>query len=209
MNEKKRNFDQAAKTWDSNERRQRLADGVFCAINDNVPIDKNMRALDFGCGTGLVSLKIQPLVREIVCADSSMGMLEVLQSKIRASDLDNISTLYLPEGELSVISGNYDLIFSSMTLHHINNLEELFLKFGELLAENGYLCLADLDSDDGLFHEDNSGVYHNGFDRSELISLLKKCGFKYLRDLTAVEIEKEIQSGIKRKFTIFLIICRK
>jgi len=32
MNEKKRNFDQAAKTWDSNERRQRLADGVFCAI---------------------------------------------------------------------------------------------------------------------------------------------------------------------------------
>lgn len=96
-----------------------------------------------------------------------------------------------------------------MTLHHINNLEELFLKFGELLAENGYLCLADLDSDDGLFHEDNSGVYHNGFDRSELISLLKKCGFKYLRDLTAVEIEKEIQSGIKRKFTIFLIICRK
>ncbi|HOQ12374.1 MAG TPA: class I SAM-dependent methyltransferase [Spirochaetota bacterium] len=209
MNEKKRNFDQAAKTWDSNERRQRLADGVFCAIKDNVPIDKNMRALDFGCGTGLVSLKIQPLVREIVCADSSMGMLEVLQSKIRASDLDNISTLYLPEGELSVISGNYDLIFSSMTLHHINNLEELFLKFGELLAENGYLCLADLDSDDGLFHEDNSGVYHNGFDRSELISLLKKCGFKYLRDLTAVEIEKEIQSGIKRKFTIFLIICRK
>ena len=208
MNEK-RNFDQAAKTWDSNERRQRLADGVFCAIKDNVPIDKNMRALDFGCGTGLVSLKIQPLVREIVCADSSMGMLEVLQSKIRASDLDNISTLYLPEGELSVISGNYDLIFSSMTLHHINNLEELFLKFGELLAENGYLCLADLDSDDGLFHEDNSGVYHNGFDRSELISLLKKCGFKYLRDLTAVEIEKEIQSGIKRKFTIFLIICRK
>ncbi|HOK03314.1 MAG TPA: class I SAM-dependent methyltransferase [Spirochaetota bacterium] len=209
MNEKKRNFDQAAKTWDSNERRQMLADGVFRAIKDNVPIDKNMRALDFGCGTGLVSLKIQPLVREIVCADSSMGMLEVLQSKIRASDLDNISTLYLPEGELSVISGNYDLIFSSMTLHHINNLEELFLKFGELLAENGYLCLADLDSDDGLFHEDNSGVYHNGFDRSELISLLKKCGFKYLRDLTAVEIEKEIQSGIKRKFTIFLIICRK
>ncbi|OQA98823.1 MAG: putative methyltransferase YcgJ [Spirochaetes bacterium ADurb.Bin218] len=209
MNEKKRNFDQAAKTWDSNERRQGLADGVFCAIKDNVAIDKNMRALDFGCGTGLVSLKIQPLVREIVCADSSMGMLEVLQSKIRASDLDNISTLYLPEGELSVISGNYDLIFSSMTLHHINNLEELFLKFGELLAENGYLCLADLDSDDGLFHEDNSGVYHNGFDRSELISLLKKCGFKYLRDLTAVEIEKEIQSGIKRKFTIFLIICRK
>ncbi len=209
MNEKKRNFDQAAKTWDSNERRQMLADGVFRAIKDNVPIDKDMRALDFGCGTGLVSLKIQPLVREIVCADSSMGMLEVLQSKIRASDLDNISTLYLPEGELSVISGNYDLIFSSMTLHHINNLEELFLKFGELLAENGYLCLADLDSDDGLFHEDNSGVYHNGFDRSELISLLKKCGFKYLRDLTAVEIEKEIQSGIKRKFTIFLIICRK
>jgi len=209
MKENSKKFDEASKSWDSNQRRQKLAEGVFSSIKKNVNLNKEMRALDFGCGTGLVSLRLQPFVKEIVGADSSRGMLEVFEEKIASANLNNAKTLYLEDGNLSALSGSYDLIVSSMTLHHIKDLEGLFLKFADLLKDGGFLCLADLDSDDGLFHEDNAGVYHYGFDRRDLISLLERSGFTYFKDLTAAEVEKEIPSGQRRIFSIFLIICRK
>ena len=43
-----------------------------------------IRVLDFGCGTGLLTEKIAPLVNEIVAIDSSPKMIEVLRKKPKA-----------------------------------------------------------------------------------------------------------------------------
>jgi hypothetical protein len=55
-----------------------------------------------------------------------------------------------------------------MALHHIEAIHPLLKRFHECLAEGGALCIADLDPEGGLFHSNNAGVYHFGFDREEL-----------------------------------------
>jgi Predicted methyltransferase (contains TPR repeat) len=42
-----------------------------------------MKVLDFGCGTGLLSFFLQPYVGEITGIDTSKGMIEVFDKKLK------------------------------------------------------------------------------------------------------------------------------
>ncbi len=65
-----------------------------------------------------------------------------------------------------------------MTLHHIPDLQPVLRAFASLLSEGGHLCIVDLESEDGSFHENNPDFHgHNGFSRSGLAALLKRVGF--------------------------------
>jgi len=70
-----RDFDTAAATWDEEPRRVKLSEDMAAAIAGRVPLSKSMTAIDYGCGTGLLTLLIQPHVGRIIGADSSKGML--------------------------------------------------------------------------------------------------------------------------------------
>jgi hypothetical protein len=53
--EDKRDFDIVADTWDEEPRRVKLAEEVTAAIRREVSLTCEMEALDYGCGSGLVS----------------------------------------------------------------------------------------------------------------------------------------------------------
>jgi cyclopropane fatty-acyl-phospholipid synthase-like methyltransferase len=209
MKGEKRDFNQAAATWDEEPRRARLADDTACAISDEIALTCNMDVLDFGCGTGLLTLRLQPFVRSITGLDSSHGMLNVLDAKIRSIGLPNVTTrlIHLDEGD--TIEGSYHLITSSMAFHHIRDIPPLLDQFHRVLVPFGYLCIADLDLDDGQFHGgNNDGVFHDGFDRSELRRMFIGAGFDDIRDRTAATVVKPVPGGT-RPFTIFLMTGRK
>ena len=59
------------------------------------------------------------------------------------------------------------------------------------LKPNGQIALADLDTEDGHFHSENTeGVYHFGFDRKELKHLFEENGFKNVEFVTTHTIDK-------------------
>jgi hypothetical protein len=89
---------------------------------------------------------------------------------------------------------------SNMTLHHVKELKSLFHQFQNIILPGGYLCIADLDLDDGMFHVDNTGVFHSGFDRAEMREVFRDTGFENIQDITAAEM---------RRFTIFLMTGQK
>jgi len=90
--ENKRNFDKAAAQWDANPGQVKLANKIADAIIREGSLEPTMNALDFGCGTGLVTLRLQPLLKSILGVDSSQGMLGALQRKINASGVANVWT---------------------------------------------------------------------------------------------------------------------
>ena len=168
MSAQERDFDKEAASWDQEPGRIKLANDVARAIQDEIRITPAMDALDFGCGTGLLTLQMQPLVRTITGVDSSQGMLDVLRSKVQDRDLTNVRIQLRDLARGDRLEGRYHLILSSMTLHHIREIGPLIQEFSKALLPGGYLCIADLDPDDGRFHSNNEGVFHLGFDRSVL-----------------------------------------
>ena len=207
MNEK-RDFDKAASSWDEDPRRVRLAGNVAAAIIDTIHPDRTIDVLDFGCGTGLITLLLQPQVKSIVGVDSSRGMLDVLEQKVRERGLANVGTLFCDFERGDRPAGRFHLIVSSMTLHHVPDLQALFRLFCDLLQPGGLLGIADLDAEDGSFHDDPTGVHHHGFDREMITSLLSKAGFVECSDKTADVIVKGSVPDT-REYPVFLITARK
>ena len=197
-------FDEAAATWDEEPRRVRLARAVADEIARQIHLSHNMDVLDFGCGTGLLTLALQPLVRSVTGADASSGMLDVLKQKVQAQGLANVETILLDSKVPLSLDARFHLIVSSMALHHVANLAPLFSRFHKQLEPGGRVGLADLDREDGSFHEDARDVFHLGFERSELQTLLAAAGFVGLDVTTATITRKE-----NRDYPVFLITGRR
>lgn len=201
-------FDKSAQAWDEKPLRVRLANDVANAVKSRVPLTPETDVLDFGCGTGLLSLALQPFVRNVTGVDSSSGMLSELAGKIQQQGVSNVNTLHLDVEQGDVLSGSYHLVVSSMTLHHIPQVGQLFDQFKNILMPGGHLAVADLDAEGGRFHEDNTGVFHFGFDRDELARELIAAGFRDVADATAAEITKAPAENCTETFTVFLLTAR-
>lgn len=209
MSTEKKDFDQEAAAWDENPGRVKVAQDIAAAILGNVTITPDMDALEFGCGTGLVSLRLQPFVRSITGVDSSHGMLDVFRAKIARLKPGNVSALFVDLDNGGSLTGSYQLVVSSMTLHHVKDYRPLLGQFYTITAPGGRLCVADLDSEEGRFHENNSGVFHHGFDREALRAAVETAGFGDVAFVTAAEIAKPSPSGEMRNFTVFLLTARR
>jgi len=209
MNDKKRDFDKVADTWDEDPIRIRLAEDIAGAISREIMLTSDMDVLDFGCGTGLLTLQLQAKVHSVTGVDSSTGMLSVLENKIARQNLANVRTLYCDLDRGDVLTDVYQLVTSSMTLHHIKEIGPLLAQFHKILSPSGHLCIADLDLDEGQFHSDNEGVFHDGFDRALLRQAFTEAGFDDVRDITAAEVTKPLPGGGTRKFSVFLMTGRK
>ena len=191
-------FDQAAANWDLTERRVLLAKAVAAAIAQRVALRPTLKVLDFGCGTGLVALELAGRVGSLSGADTSPEMLKALADKARAQGLA-VGLLSLePEGG-GDLGGPYDLIVSSMTLHHVADVPALFRRFLDHLRPGGRVALADLDEEDGGFHGDQLGVCHLGFPRPQIKRWLETAGYREVALDTATVTHKE-----GRDYPVFL-----
>jgi len=201
-------FDDYAKTWDTDKRINR-AKKIANEIRNSIDSENNYSAMEFGCGTGLVSFNLYDKFKKITLIDSSNGMMEILNSKINESKVNNMVTNCVDILEEDSIDMKFDVIYNSMVLHHINDTEAIIKKFHELLNKDGYLCIVDLDEEDGSFHKkypDFDG--HNGFNQEKLKSILLKVGFNDIESNTFYYDEKIIE-GQKINYSLFLMKARK
>ncbi|MBW4056610.1 MAG: class I SAM-dependent methyltransferase [Proteobacteria bacterium] len=185
-----RNFDAAALHWDEEPRRLKLAGEIAASIRANLTLSPEWDALDFGCGTGLVTFQLAPDLRSITGVDSSSGMIERLTAKTQKSGLSNVRAELCDLGKGELPTGKYHLITSSMTLHHIKDIAPLLQLLKTLLHPGGRIALADLEAENGSFHEDPTGVFHHGFSTEELTGMLEMAGFSSIVITTAAHVVK-------------------
>ena len=202
------NFDERAKDWDSDPAKVERARVVAEAIRNAVPLSTNMSALEYGCGTGLLSFALQSDLGQITLADTSQGMLDVLTEKIAAAGVMNMHPARLDLSIDTLPAERYDLTYSLMVLHHIHDAKNMISKFHALLKTNGYLLVADLDKEDGTFHTDGTTDVHKGFERTELQKWVEAAGFVNVTFSTAYEIKKDV-NGAEKFFPVFLMTARK
>lgn len=195
-------FDARAESWDDAGKVKR-AEEVAAAMRRAVPLSRSMKALEYGAGTGLLSFCLRDALGPITLADSSAGMRAVAERKITAAKARDMRVIDLDLMRDPVPTERYDLIFSMMMLHHVPDVPRVLAAFHSLLNPRGWLCHADLDTEDGSFHGPEVNVHH-GFERGTLRSWLTAAGFTDVSLGDCCSIEHGVRS-----YSIFLATCRK
>ena len=88
------NFNSEASSWDNHRRAQR-AKIIAEEISKTVELKSHFNALEFGCGTGLVSFNLYGKFQHITLVDTSKGMIDVLNKKIQNSFVKNMNALHM------------------------------------------------------------------------------------------------------------------
>ena len=166
--------------------------------------DRSLRAMDFGCGTGLLTYKIlDPNVfHEIVGVDVSEGMIKTFQQKIRldnqtqikmsavCTDLSKISLATLNDTMVFCkaddlaheIQTGFDVVYSLLTFHHIERPEFILNEVlkDEYLNNGGRIILMDYEHDKTkqIFHpehlKEGEHYEHDGFVEKDVRKWFKK-----------------------------------
>eukprot|EP00761_Pharyngomonas_kirbyi_P011474 gb/GECH01011499.1/.p1 GENE.gb/GECH01011499.1/~~gb/GECH01011499.1/.p1 ORF type:complete len:251 (+),score=63.90 gb/GECH01011499.1/:1-753(+) len=187
-------FDEKAKNWDKEKIRVSIASTGGKTMLDAYP-DWNgtERILDFGCGTGVVSFILAPKAGQVVGLDTSEGMIQTLRDKAEKQGmLDKVSGVveditpseWEPSSD-AVQPGSYDIVVSSLTLHHIHDPALIVKRLANMLKPNGTMMIMDIEKTkhSGDFHPAHiahqAGVHHHGgFTRSAMKSMYEDAGLK-------------------------------
>lgn len=199
----RRRFDAAAPTWDQNPQRKLLAEAVLAGILKRIPVNSQTDVMEYGCGTGTLTLELAPKVRSVLAADISDGMLAVLREKIKANNISNVEPILLDLQTEELLGRKFDLIVSSMTMHHVREVSKVIAKLAAALLPGGWLCVTDLESEPGDFHADKTGVEHFGFAPSTFKQMFEQAGLQNVTVETVFVMRRDV-GGESREFPIFL-----
>lgn len=199
-------FDDVAANWENKPSRLAIARASVENIKVNININKDIKILDYGCGTGLIAFGLSNEQNEVVGMDSSLGMVEKFNEKVKEFGFSNIKATKHDINHEELPENSFDIIAISMTLHHIKDTDMFIKKAKQSLKKDGYLCINDLVSEDGTFHSEhkNEGVEHFGYDEVELTNLLKKNGFEIIEyKIVHTDFRNE------KHYPIFQVIAQK
>ncbi len=201
-------FDARAREWDKNPLTIERTAVVAAAIRQAVTLEPTWHALEYGCGTGALSFALLPDLGRVTLIDTSAGMLTVLREKIVAAGVTNMQVVQRDLVNEPNLGEHFDLIYSSMALHHVHDTRKILGVFHDLLKPGGRLAIVDLDTEDGSFHDRGGFDGHCGFERAALGALCEEAGFVDVRFVTAHTMVKE-SAGVKREYPVFLMTARR
>ncbi len=198
-------FDIKAAVWDQNPMHWDRSVAIVKELLKQVPVRKEMTALEFGAGTGITSFLLKDHLKEITMVDSSAEMVKIMQEKVKAENTKNLKPLLFDLEKEEWTGNKFDLLITQMVLHHVTDLENIFTKFNKVIKPGGYLVIADLYTEDGSFHGEGF-TGHKGFDTDTLADRLRKHGFGNISGRKCYVINKKISETESRQFDVFLLV---
>jgi 2-polyprenyl-3-methyl-5-hydroxy-6-metoxy-1,4-benzoquinol methylase len=136
-------WDDFAAGWDAEPDVQQYADKAYNSWQRRVaPLIENVseiKALDFGCGTGLLTERLAAHCHEIVAVDSSGRMIDVLDGKIAESGSGNISSLVTTIDQSSIrahrnLLSKFDLVVASSVCSFLPDFEETLFDIATIMS---------------------------------------------------------------------------
>ncbi|WP_404331920.1 class I SAM-dependent methyltransferase [Mesobacillus maritimus] len=165
-------FEEMANRYDTEERME-LAKVIVREIRPELRDCKFKSLIDYGSGTGLVSLELTDRVESVLLVDSSKQMLEVAEAKISHREITNSTVLYadFTQGTPELKA---DIVLLSLVLLHIPDTNKILQELFNILNDGGKLLIVDFDKNDQINHP----KVHNGFSHEDLKQKLSQVGFK-------------------------------
>jgi predicted TPR repeat methyltransferase len=197
-------FDAKAATWDEEPRRRAMAMDVVAAITQQIPLARGQRLLDVGCGTGLIGLPLAAITGSVLGVDLSVEMVARFTAKAQSAQQTGVRAEVRNLIESPLPPASIDVAVSAMAFHHIDNVDLMLRSIAGCLVSGGWLAIADLDSEDGSFHDDP--VPHLGFDPAAFLTRMVQAGLIAVSQ-DRVHVMQKPPGG--RSYPIFLAVARK
>ncbi|WP_278558880.1 class I SAM-dependent methyltransferase [Streptococcus constellatus] len=173
------NFNHKAESFDSHQNRF-IADLIRQELEKQIVDFSDKHILDFGGGTGLVSLPLATQSKSVMLVDISDKMLEQAHLKVKKQAINNVHLLR--KDLLSTpLNQLFDIILVSRVLHHMSNIEEILNVFRNHLADDGQLFIADFVKTD---------TNHHGFHLVDLEGKLSQSGFSSVQSQIIYSADK-------------------
>ena len=191
----KHDFNHKAETFDS-PKNIFLANLVCQAVEQQLDLPSDKEILDFGGGTGLLTLPLAKQAKSVTLVDISEKMLEQARLKAEQQDIKNIQFL---EQDLleKPLEQEFDLIVVCRVLHYMPDLDVALSLFHQHLKEDGQLLIADFTKIE---------ANHHGFDLAELEEQLIEHGFSSVHSQILYSAEDLFQGNYSE---LFLTVARK
>ena len=185
----KHDFNHKAETFDS-PKNIFLANLVYQAVEKQLDAPSDEEILDFGGGTGLLTLPLAKQAKSVTLVDISEKMLEQARLKAEQQDIKNIQFL---EQDLlkNPLEQEFDLIVVCRVLHHIPDLDATLSLFHQYLREDGRLLIADFTKTE---------TNHHGFELVELENKLAQFGFSSVHSQILYSAEDLFQGHYSELF---------
>lgn len=164
-------FEQLANQYDTKERIE-LANVIVKILKPELQNSTSKSLLDYGSGTGLISLEVADLVDSVLLVDSSLKMLEVAETKIKQREMTNAKVL-AADFTKETPELKADIIIMSLVLLHIPDTTKILKELFNILNDGGKLVIIDFDKNEKVHHP----KVHNGFSHEVLKKKLAEVGF--------------------------------
>ncbi len=165
-------FEQMAKRYDTEDRIE-IAKVIVKEVRPELRNSESKSLIDYGSGTGLISLELTDLVDSILLVDSSKQMLKVAEVKISHKGITNSKVLF-SDFTQETPELKADIVLLSLVLLHIPDTNKILQVLFNLLNHGGKLIIVEFDKNDKISHP----KVHNGFSHEELKKGLSEVGFK-------------------------------
>ena len=191
----KHDFNHKAETFDS-PKNIFLVNLVCQAVEKQINLLSDKEILDFGGGTGLLTLPLAKQAKSVTLVDISEKMLEQARLKAEQQDIENIQFL---EQDLleKPLEKEFDLIVVCRVLHHMPDLDVALSLFHQHLKEDGQLLIADFTK---------AEANHHGFELTELEKQLIEHGFSSVHSQILYSAEDLFQGNYSE---LFLTVAQK
>lgn len=139
---------------------------------------RELRVVDFGCGSGVLFADARKVAREVIGVDQVLAAAQLLVAR---RGYDNVVLLTPEEAASQIQPDSVDIILAGEVLEHIEPLDETLARFKRWLRRDGEL-LVTLPTESALYRMGRrlagfDGHYHHA-NAASITTDLERCGFR-------------------------------
>lgn len=150
-------------------------------------VDKNIRVLDIGCGTGNFSIKLAKMGCKVTAIDISDEMLKIAKEKAKNEGLD-IEFHNMDLYNLEFEDGYFDAVFSMAAFEFVKESQKAINEIFRVVKESGKILI-------GTINKDSKWGELYLSEEFQKNTVFKYADFKTIEDLKRLNSDKLLDTG--------------
>jgi ArsR family transcriptional regulator len=144
-----------------------------------------LEVVDFGCGTGVLTVELAKWARHVTAIDRSESALTKARAEAARQGLHNITFLAADLEQLPLERASVDLVVVSQSLHHVDSIEHVLAEGARVLKPGGRMVVLELLPHDEAWVKSRLGHQHLGFDPDAVEQVMREVGLEHTQSVPA------------------------